>query len=230
MASLNDARMWFLNFGVLCSACSGVAPDEATGKPSADTFAASAQVEPKCAASHEELIDLGTLDPNSTRYSKGLAVNDHGTVVGSSIFGHEGHAFRWKADRGLVDLNPLGATGSSAVDVNEQEQVVGYTYPPYYRAVLWDAENGVHELGTLGGEGSAVIAINNRGQVIGMAKDASGRSLPFIWDEEAGLQAIELPSSDFVTLSGINDSGVVVGYWTSPVRVGAFKWTKEDGM
>ena len=229
MASFNDARIWFLNFGVLCSsACGGVAPEEATAKPSADTYAASAQVEPECPAVNEELIDLGLLDPDFNHTgSNGMAVNDHRTVVGLSSVGHAFHAFRWKADTGLVDLNPLGALGSRAVDVNEQEQVIGSTSNG--RGVLWDAENRVHELGTRGTEERVAVAINNRGQVIGMAQEeGTGFDRPYIWDDQNGAQEIELPFPTDVTLTGINDSGVVVGFWRS--RRGAFKWSKEDGM
>jgi probable HAF family extracellular repeat protein len=244
MASFNRVRLSFLTFGALCScACSGVAREEATGTPAADSYAASARVAAKCAVSHEQLIDLGSLDPRpGLADSLGLAVNDQGTVVGSSSDG-EGryHAFRWQADTGMVDLNPSCEASSIAYDVNDLGEVVGSMSMDgsdgyrYRRAVLWDAGNGVHELGTFGGSSSYASTINNRGQVIGEADDEAGLPVPFIWEAKTGMTKIELPPHYGLTMAGINDSGVVVGTWFAPNGsdfdgVFAFKWTKEDGV
>jgi len=177
MDSLNHARVLFLTIGALCSgACSGATPEDGEGRRAADSSTASAPVQPVCAPSDEHFIDLGDLDPDhAPNTSVASALNDQGTVVGSGVVsvssGKTRHAFRWKAETGLVDLSVLPGEASYAADVNEREEVVGTRTLPggSNQAVLWDAENHVHELGTLGGTFSHAYRINNRGQVIGGA-------------------------------------------------------------
>lgn len=240
MTSFNHARAWSLTVGALCScACSGAAPEEASGKPAADTHAASAQAEPKCPAGQEQLIDLGAFgaEPALGR-SFGTALNEHGTVVGYSSFEeYKYHAFRWKADTGMVALDALGEATSWAWGINEQEEVVGGTYMPgasgyaVSRAALWDSANVYHDLGTLGGPTSLAVAINNRGQVIGRADDETGESVPFIWEAKTGMRRINLPEFNRFNLDGINDAGAVGGYFLGydHTRV-PFKWTEQGGF
>ncbi|HET7542389.1 MAG TPA: DUF3466 family protein [Polyangiaceae bacterium] len=231
--------MSFLTVGALCGcACSGSAPEQAAGEPAADSYAASAQVVPKCAAGPEQLIDLGSFDPRpGLSDGDGVALNGQGTVVGfSSSADGNYHAFRWQADTGMVDLNPPCETSSLAFGINDHGEVVGSVgsvngSSGHQRAVLWDAGNGLHELGTLGGSSSVAYRINNRGQVIGEADDTAGLRRPFIWDAQTGMTKIELPPHYGLNLGAINDSGVVVGTWFAPPGTSvAFKWTKEDGV
>lgn len=217
-------------------ACSGAAPEAADAKPSPDTYPASAQVSCTCSSSHQEIVDLGSLDPTpSIDYSVGLALNALGTVVGDSSVqgcpsGKTTHAFRWKAETGMVDLGGLDGNSSEAFGVNDQDEVVGNaaTADGVTHAVVWDAENRVHELPTLGGPGSYARNINNRGQVVGAAEDAAGVKHPVIWDLKTGtVHDVNLPGS---TLIDLNDSGVVIGTWakSNGTRV-PMKWTEQDG-
>jgi uncharacterized membrane protein len=239
MAWFDHARFLFLTFGALCSgACSGATPAEGEGKRAAESYAASAPVEPRCAPSHEHFTDLGALDPDhAPNLSVAVALNDRDTVVGFGLVPISPvestvHAFRWKAETGMVDLGVLVGSASSPTGVNEQDEVVGNATMPggLSQAVVWDAENAVHELGTLGGWSSYGRSINNRGQVVGEAHDAAQIARPFIWDAKTGMVALELPEPYSAVLHDINDSGVVVG-----TRTGAdngfvpFKWTKEGG-
>jgi len=249
MPSFNRARFLFFTIGALCTgACSGAAPEDGAGRSAADTNVARGSVAPTCAASHEHFIDLGDLDPeNEPGTTSPTAINDQGTIVGSSTVSFPSerqHAFRWKAETGIVDLGVNVGSGSFASNVNERDEAVGAeivtdceTGIGRYQAVLWDAQNGVHELGSLGGSESYAVAINNRGQVIGLAQDASGIDHAFIWEATTGMVALDLPQG--AEAWDINDSGMVVGILRSGVVVigtttttviRPFKWTKEGGL
>jgi probable HAF family extracellular repeat protein len=67
--------------------------------------------------------DLGTLGGTS---SEARAINENGTVVGSSMIAGDTaqHAFRYRDGR-LTDLGTLGGTGTEALAVNDCEQIVG---------------------------------------------------------------------------------------------------------
>ena len=236
MDSFDHARVLFLTIGALCSgACSRATPEEGEDRRAADSYAASAPTQPMCAPSHEHFIDLGDLDPDhAPNTSVASALNDQGTVVGSGIVPVSSgkttrHAFRWKAETGLVDLSVLAGEASYAMDVNEQEEVVGSAKLPggSDQAVLWDAGNRIHELGSLGGSFSHAYRINNRGQVIGDAEDASGMLRAFIWDAQTGMVALDLPP--YASVRDINDSGVVVGSWLADGNYVPFKWTTDGG-
>ena len=101
------------------------------------------------------IIDLGALGGDS---SDARAINEGGQVVGQSdTVDGETHAFLWKADTGMQDLdNPYGYN-SWATAVNDLGQVVGSlnTGPPDYHwhEFFWEAGTGMREIGTLGGIG-----------------------------------------------------------------------------
>ncbi|MEI9947752.1 MAG: hypothetical protein WDO74_01945 [Pseudomonadota bacterium] len=228
MATFNHSRVSSLIVGAIYScACSGGAQGE--GERSAEIYAASSPVELMCAASEEQVIDLGSLDPAQPEPSRAYALNEHGTVVGHARLQVAPeltalHAFRWKAGTGMVDLGTLGGAYSSAYDVNEAEQVVGTAELPNQdsHAVVWDAEGRIRDLGTFGGRSSFARGINNRGQVVGVADDATG-TRGFIWDAKSGM--VDLGLTDQAIPIAINDFGVVVGSWAGR----PFKWTKEEG-
>lgn len=93
------------------------------------------------------------------------AINDHGEVVGSGslsqplifdgrVFGTQAipKAIFWSESRGIVDLGDLpgGIESSSASDINNHGQIVGYgTSSDGAQAVIWDAQGQIHNLNQL---------------------------------------------------------------------------------
>ncbi|MCH7905361.1 MAG: DUF3466 family protein [Armatimonadetes bacterium] len=155
------------------------------------------------------ITDLGTLGGS---YSTASGVNNSGQVVGSAEpNAGGGHAYLWE-NGFMTDLGTLpGELFSGAADINEQAQVVGYSYRTDFRAVLW--ENGaITDLGTLGGEDSSAYAINDSAQAVGSSELSPGGSEhAFLW--ESGVM------TDLGTLLGnessafdINAAGDVVGW------------------
>src|SRR5262249_27218729 len=105
------------------------------------------------------------------------ALNDRGVVVGSSGINDdpEGvfHGALWEGGK-VRDLGTLGGAVSAALDVNDQGEVVGWSYRRgghIQHGFLW--ENGrsrMRDLGTLrrlpaAWGGSMALAINDHGQV-----------------------------------------------------------------
>ena len=122
------------------------------------------------------MTDLGTLDDNSVAY----AINDNGQIAGySSNSNGEGHAFLW--DNGVMtDLGTLGGSSSFALEINNNNQIVGYLDEGFKYAFLW--QNGVMtDLGTLGSSNSVAFAINNNGQIVGESCASAAFNHACLW-------------------------------------------------
>jgi probable HAF family extracellular repeat protein len=129
------------------------------------------------------MTDLGAIVGQN---SEGMAINNRGDIVGrTGPIGDirddpgnpqgEFHAFLWRDKDGMTDLGTFGAW-SSAQDINERGEVVGYSYygdyvhPGDCHAFLWTEKDGMVDLGTLPGFSTSVAyAINSSGDVVGWA-------------------------------------------------------------
>lgn len=174
------------------------------------------------------VTDLGTLGGGTAR---AYNINKASQVVGESWITNNGplHAFLWQ--QGVMrDLGSLpGYTGghdsSTATDINDAGQVVGYCKSSrtniYPRAFIW--QNGsMTDLGALGTGGTWAYAVNNLGQVVGTS---NGRGRAFLWQSGAmtDLNSLIDPSSGWQLTEAldINDNGWIVGkgIGASPGRI-----------
>jgi probable HAF family extracellular repeat protein len=105
-----------------------------------------------------EIVDLGL--------GQAFAINNRGDVVGHKIVVDVGRAFSYSGGQ-LTDLGTLGGETSSAVDVNDAGEIVGWsaTADGRVRAFLY-REGAMSEL-PVPGDGSFAAAINRRGDVVG---------------------------------------------------------------
>jgi probable HAF family extracellular repeat protein len=160
------------------------------------------------------------------------ALNERGVVVGDSAINGfpeaDYHAALWEGGK-VRDLGTLGGTVSLAVDIDDQRQVVGWSYyrrgVDYLRGVvfrhafLW--ENGrMRDLGTLRRlpaalSSSEATAINDRGQVVGESLVRRGVSHAFLWENGQMHDLGTLPGDAESGATGINVAGDVVG-WSAP--------------
>jgi probable HAF family extracellular repeat protein len=82
----------------------------------------------------------------------------------------------------MTSLGTLGGDWSTAWDINDHGQIVGYSSVEQgkSRAFYWDSENGMIELPTFGGN-SLARSINNKGEIVGYSYDAEGHFYPVLW-------------------------------------------------
>ncbi|MGA2322306.1 MAG: DUF3466 family protein [Sedimentisphaerales bacterium] len=121
---------------------------------------------------------------NYTSYAD--SINDAGKIVGSAVVysgpAYYQHACLFDETGGgaNIDLGTLGGAESWAYCINNNDQIVGYSYisPPGPRglgnkhACLFDSSGfGANiDLGTLGGNNSGADAINDIGQIVGWSE------------------------------------------------------------
>jgi probable HAF family extracellular repeat protein len=96
------------------------------------------------------------------------------------------NAVLWDSSGEVVSLGNLGGSASSAYNINERGQVVGWSYTTSgaCHAFLWTEKEGMVDLGTLsdGDDWSWALGINNRGQIVGMT--AAGHTRGLLWTVE----------------------------------------------
>jgi len=178
--------------------------------------------------------DLGTLPGHE--FSTAAAINDAGTVVGTSVHSYLGHIFARRAviwqGGSITDLGTVNSSdfGSSAKAINNLGQVVGgYETGSFFpRPFIWSASGGMHDLGVFSQySGSVATSINDSDTVVGLAG-----SDPIVWTGGAPRSLGVTPAQIYTIMSGnfgtipepqINNAGTVVfgnlvsagGTWTA---------------
>ncbi|HVU88968.1 MAG TPA: PEP-CTERM sorting domain-containing protein [Pirellulales bacterium] len=123
-----------------------------------------------------------------------------------------------------IQLPDLEQDGASAQDINDSDQVIGYSYRPsilQYRAVLWNGTTAT-DLGALTPNGgSYAYGINNAGTIVGQSNN-----LPVQWIGGA-IGQLGLPAGMTIGAAySVNEAGQSVGYSTpsSPFTLTATLW------
>ena len=122
----------------------------------------------------------------------------------------------------LGTLHRTNRSSSSAVRINADAEVVGYSHDPanvITRGFLYTDRDGMRDLGTLGGRHSWATDINDHGAVVGQAQLASGQQHAFLYTRRAGmidLNALIDSTAGWTlwTAEAINNRGTIVGVGT----------------
>jgi probable HAF family extracellular repeat protein len=159
-------------------------------------------------------------------------INEAGHVVGSWRYPDsytEEHAFLYTDEGGLQDLGVFHSWLSKALDVSEDDVVVGYSWTGTdMHAFRWEA-GYMEDLGTLGGEDSHSYYIAGDGRIVGWAHTEGGLHTAFVSTPEGELTPIPMPEgAAWAEAKWITQSGAVYGEWSdSAGGWGAFYYTPE---
>lgn len=187
-----------------------------------------------CAAQAAQyaVTDLGALAPGLFMHA--TSINDKGQVAGFAYGGQYvlgtvgfnqgnvgGQAFVTGANgQGLTALTNLaGDTWSQANAINNAGQVAGTSggraSTNTHAFVTAPSSATAQNLGSLGGVSSNATGINAAGQVVGTSTLAGGATRAYITTGGQGggaMQAITSMQAPYVTVTGVNNAGKLVGY------------------
>jgi probable HAF family extracellular repeat protein len=160
-------------------------------------------------------------------YSMAASINAKGTVVGCYYTINEYsinlHAFLWSEKKGMQELGTLpGDTSNMAVDINDNEQVVGLSMDSngIQHVFVWSAKNGLEKIEPLPEfMGANGLAINNYGQVVGSLNLLpDGNGYPFSWSVKEGVKELSPVFGTYAANArDIDNKGQYVGgYFPTP--------------
>jgi probable HAF family extracellular repeat protein len=159
---------------------------------------------------------IGDIHPASGSLAAGASyawgLNGAGSVVGQWN-GTTTESFLWTSGGGMQLLPTLGGSHGTALDINDQGQVVGWSEPAAgQQDEAYIYENAtIRRLGTLGTPGSVAMAINGAGLAVGRA-NVGRHYRAFSWTALGGMKDLEVPkgSSNAQALD-VNSNGWIVG-------------------
>ncbi|MGC2238631.1 MAG: Ig-like domain-containing protein [Pyrinomonadaceae bacterium] len=110
----------------------------------------------------------------------------------------------------VSNLGTLGGTESAASAVNNNGQVVGYSFNASQKRRAFLYSNGqMTDLGTLGGLESEARDINDSGVIVGQAKNAAAKNRAFVYN--GTMHDLGTFGGDEAFASGINNSNRITG-------------------
>lgn len=138
-------------------------------------------------------------------------INDSGQIVGtSSFYGTDRTAFVRETDGTMRALESNSTYESRAAAINNLGQAVGF-----YQGGLpsfWDSNGNRSAIDVLAGDyGGWARDINDAGVVVGASWSYTTKHA-FVWTQDDGLQILSGLGGNNTYATGINSSGLIVGY------------------
>ena len=175
------------------------------------------------------------IGPTAGGFTLVSGLNDRGVAVGATRTADEvnARAFSWTLAGG-IRLLP-GAAPSTALDINERNEIVGWVSAPgvVARAIRWNPDGGTTWLGPPPATVSEGTAINNRGYSTGYTTVANGaiHAHATFWDRSGAQTDLgPLDGGDGFGLR-INERNEVAGVFNYPAtgRAEGFFWSRDTG-
>jgi len=177
------------------------------------------------------MVNLGSLGPTSQSF--GFAINDAGTVVGSSDEAQGPSLTQvaiWPAaGGGPIPLNNFPSIASLAEDINNAGQIVGgaaFDAGLSDQAFIWTRQGGLQPLGAEPSYQSWADRINEKGMAIGERYDSPVDRNGIIWSRENGLLVVGTPAVDTSDTADLNNHGQVIG----SLNGRGYIWTRASGF
>lgn len=167
------------------------------------------------------LTDLGRIGAaaiNNSGQITGSAANPAVTNTPPQVFLYSGGVMTNLDGR----TSTYGELGSKGYDINDSGQIVGYMsvgpFSANYNHAFLYSGGVMTDIGTLTGDPtlqSIAYAINNSGQIVGCGNTVPPPHYghPFLYENGVWTDLGLPPGADYACATGINDDGVIVGYW-----------------
>jgi len=162
-----------------------------------------------------------SLEPVSLRFE---GLNGVGHVVTNVIHRNDRQAASLIVEDGKRRLGVPGSEETLANGVNDADQVVGsHVHDPDVQGLtttsgfIWDAQQGYLSVDAADADRLTLLwSINNQGEAVGTYADAHFTYHGLIRAADGSLSTLDYPGSDYTQLTGINDQGVITGFYQNP--------------
>lgn len=165
-----------------------------------------------------------------TPFNQLLGQNDQSQAAGYYSTKADGsgpdHAYVYDEAGGVFELFVIpGSVSAQATGINNSGDVCGFTIDSKNNMHGWLRIFGQFTILNYPGEGTQTqaLGLNNKGQVVGSYTDAANNTHGFVYEiSTKKWQSIDDPDGvDTTIVNGINDNGVLVGFYgTSPINTG----------
>ena len=178
----------------------------------------------------ERVRPIGSLGGD---YTSVRGLNNQGVVAGVSVTQSDpgvAHAFSWTPAGGTRALS--GAAQSIAYDINDRNEIVGWTSDGNaVRAIRWNPNGASTPLGPLSAGSSEAQAINHGGYAAGYSAGADGQFHAALWDRAGAESNLGLVGDGRWYSVHVNDRNEVAGVSDdgSGGDMRGFLWRRDSG-
>jgi probable HAF family extracellular repeat protein len=158
------------------------------------------------------------------------AINNNGQIVGTRLIVGSGTSGFVYSNGSYTTLN-VGGTGTQALGINDNGQIVGYSYfmvglwsptnppfgaplPAYYRGPFGVTSFGITYSQGPDSYGPAPYGINNQGDIVGQYYSADGSVHGFLSNNQTYITLDDPLATQGTIAQGINDAGQIVGTYS----------------